>query len=319
MVKRKLLRTPWRVAIFCTLILAIVILGGILLLHGKNIAVLNPQGVIADKQMALIVFTVLLGLVVIIPVFVMLFGIAWKYREDNPKKQKYTPDVEGNRFMEGIWWGIPVVIILILSIVTWISTHDLDPYKKLTSDKQAITIRVVALQWKWLFIYPGQGVASVNEVRFPEDTPVNFEVTADAPMSAFWIPNLGSQIYAMNGMTTKLSLQANNIGEYRGSNTNISGEGYSKMNFKAVVTSREEFDQWVHNVADSDSHLMWDTYEELAKPSQDTPVTYYHLHDPRIFGKVLAKYMSHGAAGMDDSGSDMMEENHEYEHEGMTQ
>ncbi len=198
--------TPVKVVVFVLLILVIVILGSYLLLNGKNIAVLNPQGIVADKQMSLIIFTTLLGMVVIIPVWIMLFLFAYKYRASNTKA-KYTPDVEGNRFIETLWWGIPIIIILVLSVVTWFSSHDLDPYKQLQSDKKAITIRVVAMQWKWLFIYPGQGVASVNEVRFPAGTPVNFELTGDAPMSAFWIPNLGSQIYAMNGMVSKLSLQ----------------------------------------------------------------------------------------------------------------
>ncbi|MDB5177898.1 MAG: Ubiquinol oxidase subunit 2, partial [Candidatus Saccharibacteria bacterium] len=273
--------TPWRVATLIIFVGIIARLGVFLLLNGKNIAVLNPQGVIADKQMDLIIFTTLLGLVVIVPVFIMLFAFAWKYREGNTKA-KYMPEADGNRLIETIWWVIPLIIIVVLSVVTWISTHDLDPYKKLTSDTKAITVRVVALQWKWLFIYPEQGIATVNEVRFPEDTPVNFEITADAPMSAFWIPNLGTQTYAMNGMTTKLSLEADKVGEYRGSNTNINGEGYAEMNFKAISTTRKEFDLWTKAIAGSNSHLDWTTYEELAKPSKNQPVVYYMLHEPDL-------------------------------------
>ena len=136
----------------------------------------------------------------------MLFVFTWKYREGNSKKVKYTPDVSGNHVIEALWWGIPTLIITILAIVTWVSTHDLDPYKKLDSATKPITIQVVALQWKWLFIYPDQEIATINEVRFPEKTPVNFRLTADAPMSAFWIPNLDSQTYAMNGMMSQLNL-----------------------------------------------------------------------------------------------------------------
>lgn len=280
-----------------------------ILLTDKNIAVLNPQGIIATKERDLMVFTTLLGMVVIIPVFIMLFAFAWRYREGNPKKTHYTPEVGGSRIIETLWWGIPTLIITILGVVTWISTHDLDPYKKLSSDKKPVTIQVVALQWKWLFLYPDQGIATVNEVRFPEKTPVNFELTADAPMSGFWIPSLGSQTYAMNGMKSQLSLMADHPGEYRGSNTNISGEGYAKMTFKAISTSRNEFDRWVRAIASSESHFTWDEYEQLSLPNsdKDQPVVYYMLHQPDIFDRVISKYMSHN--GADESGT--LEMNHE--------
>lgn len=297
------------------LILVIVVLGSYLLLNGKNIAVLNPQGIIADKQMSLMIFTTLLGMVVVVPVWIMLFLFAYRYRASNTKA-KYTPDVEGNRFIETLWWGIPIIIILVLSVVTWFSSHDLDPYKQLQSDKKAITIRVVAMQWKWLFIYPGQGVASVNEVRFPAGTPVNFELTGDAPMSAFWIPNLGSQVYAMNGMVSKLSLQADNEGEFPGSNTNISGEGYATMKFKAIATSQEDFDRWVGNVTESENHMTWQVYGELAKPSKANQVTYYHLHDADVFDKIVAKYMDHDQSATETDDSATIEEQHEHEYAG---
>jgi len=300
--------SPWRVIFLVVCVVIIASLGAFLLLNGKNIAVLNPQGIIASKQKDLIIFTVLLSMIVVVPVFIMLFAFAWKYREGNTKA-KYTPEADGNRLIEITWWAIPLIIIAILSVVTWVSTHDLDPYKKLKSDTPALTIRVVALQWKWLFIYPDQGIATVNEVRFPEDTPVNFEITADAPMSAFWIPNLGTQTYAMNGMTSKLSLEADNVGEYRGSNTNISGEGYAKMNFKAIATSRHEFDMWVKAIAGSNSHLDWTVYEELAKPNKNQPVVYYMLHEPELYAMIQHKYMDDQTTNVQQSG--MMN------HEGM--
>lgn len=294
--QKKSFVTPKRLTGMMVLLLVIGGLGSFLLLDGKDMAVLNPQGIIAAKQYDLFVFTTLLGLLVIIPVFVMLFAFAWKYRVQNPRKQKYTPEVEGNRLLEAVWWGIPIIIIFILSIVTWVSTHDLDPYKPIASDKKPVTIRVVALQWKWLFIYPDHGIATVNEVRFPEDTPINFEVTADSPMSAFWIPSLGSQVYAMNGMTSKLSLMADSTGEYRGSNTNISGEGYAQMDFQAISTTRQEFDQWAKAIAGSDSRLDWAEYERLATPSKNQPVAHYMLYEPDIYDRVIAKYMEHETA-----------------------
>ena len=292
--------TPGRltILIICGLIIGVLI--AILLLHGKNIAVLNPQGIIADKQKELIIFTTLLGLVVVVPVFIMLFAFAWKYREGNTKA-RYTPDADGNRVIEWIWWLIPLIIIIVLSVVTWISTHDLDPYKKIDSDKKAIRVQVIALQWKWLFIYPDQGIASVNELRFPEDTPVNFEITADAPMSAFWIPNLGTQTYAMNGMTSQLSLQAHDVGEYRGSNTNINGEGYAQMDFKAISTTRQDFDLWTKALSSSTDHLDWAAYEKLAMPAKDQPVEYYMLHETNLYDRIIGKYMDHMMPMKDDS------------------
>lgn len=282
-----------------------------ILLDGKNIATLNPKGVIADQQLDLIVFTTLLGMVVVIPVFILLFMMAFKYREGN-KKAVYQPDQEGSSLLEFFWWGIPILIILVLSVVTWISTHNLDPHRKLESDKQTLKVQVVALQWKWLFIYPDREVASVNELRLPVDTPVEFNITADAPMSAFWIPNLGTQVYAMNGMTSKLHLQASETGEYPGYNTNINGEGYAKMRFKAVVTSEKEFDMWTKAAHSSDRHLDWSMYNTLAKQSTDNPVTYYMLHDTSVYDQLIAKYMEHGGHGVGETKKDET-----MNHEGM--
>jgi cytochrome o ubiquinol oxidase subunit 2 len=281
------------------LLLAIAGLLAFLLLHDKNIAVLNPQGIIASKERNLIMITVALGLIVVIPVFIMLFGFAWKYRESNGKA-RYTPDADHNKWIEGLWWGIPILIIGVLSVITWYSSHDLDPYKKLDSTVKPITVQVVALQWRWLFIYPDQGIASVNEVRFPEKTPINFELTADAPMNGFWIPSLGSQVYAMSGMSSKLSLEADKTGEYDGASSNISGKGYAGMKFKAVSTSNQEFNAWSKAIAGSDSHLDWAAYIELAKPTENNQVTYYMLHDADLYNKVIMKYMD---SGTDSGGS----------------
>lgn len=282
-----------RLAILGIILVTLILTAFVGYLFIGDIAILNPQGIIADKQKSLIIFTVGLGMVVVIPVFLMLFIFAHRYRDTN-KKAKYTPEVEGNRWLELVWWGIPFAIIAILSVVTWVSTHELDPYKPLDSDKKSVKVQVVALQWKWLFLYPELGVASVNELRIPEKTPIDFEIAADAPMSAFWIPELGSQVYAMNGMTSRLSLEANQAGEYRGTNTNISGEGYAEMNFKTIASTDKDFDLWVKNLQTSNQHLTWGEYSKLAEPSRDQQVMYYMLHEPHLYDKVLAKYMDHG-------------------------
>jgi cytochrome o ubiquinol oxidase subunit 2 len=281
------------------IVLAIVAVAGLagiayVLLHNANIPVLNPQGEVADKQRQLIIFTVTLGMFVIVPVFVMLFTFAWKYREGNTK-EKYTPNADHNKWVEGLWWGIPVLIIGVLSVVTWQSSHDLDPYKKLDSTVKPIKVQVVALQWRWLFIYPDEGIASINELHIPEKTPINFEITADAPMNAFWIPSLGSQVYAMSGMTSQLSLMADSTGEYAGSSSNISGKGYAGMKFKAISTSKNDYASWVKKTAELGSDLDWNKYNgDIAKPMQNSPVSYYVVRDNDLFSKVIMKYMSEG-------------------------
>lgn len=287
--------TPKKMAGMAALVLVIISIALLFIASKYNIAVLNPQGIIADKQKSLLMFTLLLGVFVVVPVFIMLFLFAYRYRADRAEKKKtvYRPDDEGNHLLEIIWWGIPIVIIIVLSILTWFSTHDLDPYKKLDSNKAPLRVQVVSLQWKWLFMYPDQRVASVNELRIPAGRPIEFEITADSPMSTFWVPSLGSQIYAMNGMTTRLSLEASNPGTYDGTNTNISGEGYSDMRFKVIATTDEEFDQWAKNAAQSNKHLDWTLYSQVAKPSRKQAVTYYMLHEPKLYDRIIAKYMSH--------------------------
>jgi cytochrome o ubiquinol oxidase subunit 2 len=281
------------------IILGLIAIAGIagiayVLLHNANIPVLNPQGEIADKQRQLIIFTVTLGMFVIVPVFVMLFSFAWKYREGNTK-QKYTPNDGTNKWIEGLWWGIPILIIGVLSVVTWQSSHDLDPYKKLSSSVKPVKVQVVALQWRWLFIYPDEGIATINELRMPEKTPVNFELTADAPMNGFWIPSLGSQVYAMSGMTSQLSLMADSTGEYAGSSSNISGKGYAGMNFKAISMSTSDYNAWVKKTAGTGKDLDWNKYSgEIAKPTENSPVSYYVVRDNDLFRKVIMKYMSEG-------------------------
>lgn len=259
-------------------------------LRNRDIAVLNPKGPIAHQQMDLMITALLLMMIVVLPVFFMMFLFAWKYRAGN-KKAKYTPDWDGHRIAEIAWWTIPGIIITILGFMIWRSSHDLDPYRALSSDKKPITVQVVALQWKWLFIYPEYGIASVNYLQFPEDTPLNFEITADAPMNSFWIPQLGGQVYAMAGMTTKLHLMADEPGSYAGSSANLSGEGFSNMTFTAKAGSRAEFDAWVKSLRASQKVLDMAEYAKLAKPSLDSAVISYSSTEPGLHSKVIDKYM----------------------------
>jgi cytochrome o ubiquinol oxidase subunit 2 len=182
---------------------------------------------------------VLLMLLVAVPLLVMAFTFAWKYRATNIPKQKHSPNWSGGKAK--LIFVLPAAVVAVLAVLIWKQSHVLDPYKPLQAKAQPITIQVVALQWKWLFIYPEQGIATVNFVEFPKATPVNFVLTADAPMNSFWIPQLGGQIYAMSGMATQTHLMADEVGEYAGSAAEISGAGFANMKFTAKSTTNEDF------------------------------------------------------------------------------
>lgn len=256
----------------------------------NNMGVLNPKGIIAVAEKNLIITSVGLMMIVIIPVFIMLFSFAWRYRAGN-KKAKYSPDWHTNTTLEIIWWSIPVVIISILGAITWKSTHDLDPFKPLVSNIKPITIQVVALDWKWLFIYPEENIATVNYIMIPRDTPINFQITSDAPMNAFWIPQLGSQIYAMAGMTAKLHLMAHEDGIYKGVSSNFSGAGFSGMKFDVVVSGSDEYNLWVQSARGSRNTLDHERYSMLAMQSKNNSVEYFQSVQEHLYDKIIMKYM----------------------------
>ncbi len=270
-----------------------VIAASVLYISTHEIAVLEPKGLIGEKEAELIVTASLLMLIVVIPVFILTLIFAWKYREGN-EKSTHAPNWEHNYIAECCWWGVPIIIILILAVTTWKSSHDLNPFKPLEGDRKSLAIQVVALDWKWLFIYPELGIATVNFVQFPEKTPINFSITSDAPMNSFWIPQLGGQIYAMPAMRSKLYLIANEVGSFRGVSANISGKGFAGMTFTAKASTEAEFEQWVGEVRSSSKELSWDSYRQLAKPSEYHPVEYYQLQEGDLFNRVLMKYMEPG-------------------------
>ncbi len=290
---------------FLLVTLYIVMLGSVIAFFVKDhdIAILAPQGTIADQQRSLMFVATLLMLVVVIPVFVLTFWIAWKYRASNTNA-KHSPDWDGNRKLELLWWGLPMVIIAILAVITWNSSHALDPYRPLESDKKAVEVQVIALQWKWLFVYPEYGIATVNELRFPEKTPVNFKITADAPMNSFWIPSLGGQVYAMSGMSTKLHLMADKPGVYEGSSANISGEGFAGMRFKATSTTDADFAKWVDEVKRSPYGLNFGEYNKLARPTRNEPPIKYVLLEDDLYDKIIKKYMGPGHSTKQHDGMD---------------
>ena len=260
------------------------------LLSGCQMALLNPKGQVAADEKSLIITSTLLMLIVVIPVIVLTLYFAWKYRASNTEAT-YMPNWSYSRRVEAVVWGIPIAIIVVLGTITWRSTHELDPYKPLASSVKPITIQVVSLDWKWLFIYPEQHIATINEIAFPANTPVNFRITSDSVMNVFFIPQLGSQIYAMAGMQTQVNLIAGTPGVYDGLSTNFSGAGFPDMTFKAHATSQDDFDAWVAKVRASPDKLGLDNYGDLAKPSQKDPVRYFSSVEPVLYAAVLDKYM----------------------------
>jgi cytochrome o ubiquinol oxidase subunit 2 len=258
-------------------------------LSGVSIPVLQTSGQIATKERNLLLFALALSSIVVIPVFILLFSIAWRFRESNTKA-KYSPDYDHSVTLESIWWLIPTILITILSVVTWNSSHSLDPYAPIASKNKSMTIQAVSLDWKWLFIYPEQNIASVNYLKIPVNTPVTFQITSDSVMNSFWIPKLGGQIYSMPGMSTQLHLIADKNGDFYGSSANISGSGFAGMNFIASAGNMSDFNSWVLEVRNSSSSLSASNYAKLARPSTDNQVAYYSGYDQSLYGSILAKY-----------------------------
>ena len=265
----------------------------VVLLSGCKAALLDPKGQVGVDERSLILTAFLLMLIVVIPVIVLTLVFAWKYRASN-KKATFMPNWSHSTAIEVVVWLIPCVIILVLGTITWKTTHSLDPFKPLETKDNAkpITIEVVQLDWKWLFIYPEQHIATVNQVRFPAHVPVRFKITSDTVMGAFFIPQLGTQIYSMAGMQTEVNLIADHEGTFDGICSNFTGDGFSGMTFKAIATSKDQFQNWVSTVKQAPLQLDQAVYDKLAKPSEDTPVTYYSSVKPGLFKDIIGKYMN---------------------------
>jgi len=262
---------------------------GTLLLGGCNWTLLDPVGQVGIEERNLIITATLLMLLVVVPVILMTLIFAWKYRASN-KNATYAPKWSHSTKIEVVIWTVPILIIIALGVITYKSTHALDPYRPLESDVKPVTIEVVALDWKWVFIYPEQGIATVNKIVFPANTPVNFRITSDSVMNSFFIPGLGGQIYAMAGMTTKLHLIANKNAEMDGISANYSGAGFTGMKFKAIATSEEDFNAWVAEVKASPKQLDNAEYAALEKPSENNPVELYSTVTPNLFQLIIDKY-----------------------------
>ncbi len=262
-----------------------------LALGGSHVVLFNPAGYIAKREVALMVLALRLMLIVVIPVFVLTFAIAWHYRAGNASA-RYLPNWEHNRLEEAIWWLVPCVIIVALASITWTSSHALDSYRDIATSTPPVEIEVVSLAWKWLFIYPQQGIATVNTLTIPVGTPISFKLTSDAPMNALWIPQLSGQEMMMPGMVTELHLEADAPGNYHGLSANYSGDGFAGMQFTAHAVSKSDFDAWVAGVRAATSTLDRQTYAALAVPSQNVPPRTYARADPSLYTWIVMKYMA---------------------------
>ena len=260
------------------------------LVGDHTIALVQSGGPVAAAEWNLIRTAVFLMLLIVVPTLIVLFAFAWKYRADNPDARRDL-EATGKPATQAILWALPAVIVLFLGILGWQYAHALDPYTPIQSANPPLTVEVIALQWKWLFIYPAQGIATVNMLEFPQGTPVHFELTADGPSSSFWIPQLGSQIYAMPAMQTQLYLQASTTGDFVGKNTEINGIGYSGMTFDARSVSAGDFDAWVDQVKQSSSTLDGDSYAALAQPSTYVPPAYYGSVVGDLYDTIIMNYM----------------------------
>jgi cytochrome o ubiquinol oxidase subunit 2 len=253
-------------------------------------ALFNPQGDIGMQEKDLILISMGLMLLVVIPVILLTLYFAWRYRETNTKAT-YSPKWAHSTKIEIVVWTIPCVIVAVLAVLIWTSTHALDPYKPIESKAKPVRVEVVALNWKWLFIYPDYGIASVNELRFPVDTPVEFKLTAESLMNSFFIPQLGSQVYAMSGMQTKLHLIANHPGTFNGMSAAFSGSGFSDMHFKAIAGSNQEFDAWVAQARKAPLKLDQERLAMLERPTNGAAPEQFSQVTPGLFLGVVNKYM----------------------------
>ncbi|MCI3208811.1 ubiquinol oxidase subunit II [Pandoraea capi] len=262
-------------------------------MSGCTLELLDPKGSVGEQEKHLILIALGVMLLVVIPVIVLTLVFFWRYRETNTAAT-YSPKWSHSTRIEVVVWTIPVIIVVALAVMIWETTHKLDPYQPIepvASKKAPIRVEVVALNWKWLFIYPDYHVATVNKLVLPVDTPVEFKITAESLMNAFFIPQLGSMVYAMSGMQTKLHLIANETGTYAGMSSAYSGPGFSDMHFKAHVTSQGDFDKWVKEAQAVPDTLDAPTYVKLEQPGTAAPVGIYANVMPGLFDAIVGKYM----------------------------
>ncbi|MBH1627511.1 ubiquinol oxidase subunit II [Stenotrophomonas maltophilia] len=262
-------------------------------LSGCDWVLLDSKGMVGLAQRDLILICIGVMLIVVIPAIVLTFVFAWRFRAGNTKA-KYTPEWSHSTKVEIVVWGVPLLIIAGLAVIVWKSTHELDPYKPLDVAGEPLHVDVIATDWKWVFVYPDLGIATVNQLNFPANRPLAFNITSNSTMNTFFIPQLGGQIYAMAGMRTQLHLIANEPGQFRGMSGNYSGHGFSNMKFIATASSNEDFERWVAEVRSAPQALDFNQFKALAAPSKNAPVQHFSSVEPLLFKKVIDQFIGVG-------------------------
>jgi len=265
---------------------ALTLVAGGMVLASCNEGVLSPKGPIGQAEQTILFNATAIMLAVIIPVIALTLTFAWWFRASN-KRARYQPDWEYSGRIEMIVWSIPALVVLFLGGIAWISSHDLDPYKPVQSQVSPVEVNVVSLDWKWLFIYPDKSIASINELTVPVGTPIHFHLTSGTVMNSFFVPQLGSQIYTMAGMTSELNLLADTPGVYRGLSAQFSGDGFSDMHFNVKVVTASDFAAWLAKVRGSGEKLDDVAYQKLLLPGIEPNVRIYGTVDPGIFESIL--------------------------------
>jgi cytochrome o ubiquinol oxidase subunit 2 len=262
-------------------------------LTGCQPAVLDPQGTVGIAEKTILIDSLAIMLAIVIPTIAATLAFAWWFRAGNARAT-YLPDFEYSGRIELIVWSIPLLTVILLGGVAWIGSHDLDPAKPLASDKPPLEIQGVSLDWKWLFIYPNQRVASVNQLVVPAGVPLHFSLTSGSVMNAFFIPQLGSMIYTMNGMRTQLNLRADATGTFRGQSSHYSGDGFSDMHFDVRAVSPEQFAAWIEGTRNAGPTLDRASYAALARQSVNISPFTFRAADPSLFQQIVTQQLPPG-------------------------
>jgi cytochrome o ubiquinol oxidase subunit 2 len=272
------------------IILAVVLIGAATL-GGCNEGVLDPKGPIAVAERQILFNSLGIMLAIVIPTILATFGVAYWFRSSN-ERARYQPEFRYSGRLEVLVWAIPAMTVLLVGGVAWVGAHDLDPRKAISTAAKPVAVQVVSLDWKWLFIYPEQGIASVNHLVVPAGTPISFDLTSAGVMNSFFVPQLGSQIYTMSGMVTHLQLQADHPGSYRGLSAQFSGDGFADMRFVVDAMPAQQFEQWVASTRGNGPTLDPQSYADLAKPSEAVAPFTYGAVSPDLFNAITSSAMA---------------------------
>ena len=267
----------------------------LVLLGGCHLALLDPSGDVARQQSDMMIITTIIIALIVVPVLIAIGVIGWRYRASN-KQAHYDPHWDHSPSLELLVWAAPLVIIIAIGAITWIGTHQLDPYRPLTrvapgqpvaADVTPLEVDVVSLRWKWLFFYPQYGIATVNQLAAPVDRPIRFKLTSDAMMDAFSVPELAGMIYTMPGMQTMMHAVINKPGLYKGFSSNYSGAGFTDMRFTFDGLSQQGFDQWIAKARAAGGMLDLKAYEQLRQPQRDVPARFFASFEPGLYTRIL--------------------------------